>query len=159
MPRQRSQRIRDRERLLVKRFAEYLSVYEQQLPFSKPGQYENHKRTIERRLALESPTAALNDEDFLQDLYSTLQSWGIGSRGSILVSYTAFARELRGKEDDIADLGGLLIDAPDLDVPDVSESLWDIMASLAIVENETKLVACSKALHHLLPDLLRSNLN
>ena len=37
---------------------------------------------------------------------------------------------------------------------DISEELWQLIYNLDIVENEAKLVSGSKALHHLLPDLV-----
>jgi hypothetical protein len=37
---------------------------------------------------------------------------------------------------------------------DIIEELWQLIDNLGIVENEAKLVSGSKALHHLLPDLV-----
>jgi hypothetical protein len=37
---------------------------------------------------------------------------------------------------------------------DIAERLWSLVTSLAIVENNAKIVAGTKALHHLLPDLV-----
>lgn len=47
----------------------------------------------------------------------------------------------------------LTIDAPDLpnDLPD---QLWQLIDSLGVVENKAKLVAGTKTLHHLVPDLV-----
>ena len=42
----------------------------------------------------------------------------------------------------------------DANVNEVSEELWELFVNLDIVDNEAKLVSGSKALHHLLPDLV-----
>ncbi|MDA8045972.1 MAG: hypothetical protein M0Z30_12165 [Actinomycetota bacterium] len=47
----------------------------------------------------------------------------------------------------------LRIDDPDLPA-DLSEQLWHVIRSLGVVENEAKLVAGTKTLHHLLPGLV-----
>jgi len=39
-------------------------------------------------------------------------------------------------------------------VNEVSEELWQLLFNLNIIDNEAKLVSGSKALHHLLPDLV-----
>ena len=36
----------------------------------------------------------------------------------------------------------------------IAERLWSLVSSLGIVENNVKIVASTKALHHLLPDLI-----
>ena len=36
----------------------------------------------------------------------------------------------------------------------VAQKTWNLIESFDIVANETKLVPCTKALHHLLPDLI-----
>lgn len=46
------------------------------------------------------------------------------------------------------------IDDPHLDATKAAASLWRLIDGLEIVDNQAKLVSSSKALHHLLPDLV-----
>ena len=63
-----------------------------------------------------------------------------------------FAASLRKHTSELVALDGLTID--DANVNEVSEELWEILVNLDIVDNQAKLVSGSKALHHLLPDLV-----
>jgi hypothetical protein len=54
----------------------------------------------------------------------------------------------------IAKLEDAMIDNPVLDVQRTGDELWGLIDSLAIVDNISKIVPCTKALHHLLPDWL-----
>jgi hypothetical protein len=72
-------------------------------------------------------------------------------RSRLEASFTPdFESAFRDREADVAALDGLRIDDPNLKVAAVTDALW----SLGIVTNDTPLVAGSKALHHVLPDLV-----
>jgi hypothetical protein len=47
----------------------------------------------------------------------------------------------------------LAIDGPDL-LMNITDQLWMVVESLGVVENVAKIVAGTKTLHHLLPDLV-----
>jgi hypothetical protein len=79
--------------------------------------------TIARLRELGSPAAALDDQTFLKHLYETLQSWGIGSRGSVLRPYPAFVSALQARTSEIAALGDLAIDQVGIDVAGVAQRL------------------------------------
>lgn len=140
--------------LLIDRFGDWLDVFDRSGPFRRPGQLEWHRRTIDRRLSLGSADAAIGDREFLDGLYQTLQAWGIGARSSILRSFDDFCAELRRHHDTIVALDSLRIDDRHLDVASVRERLWLLLDDLLLVENRAKLVSGTKALHHLLPDLV-----
>ena len=140
--------------ILISRFPSFLQAFDELCPFNKPGQLRNHLATIKRLRELGSPEAALKDETFLQSLYDTLVAWGIGARGSVLKLYPVFVSALQARSDEIAELGKFGVDHEDLDLEWVAPRLGSLIKTLDIVENETKIAGGSKALHHLLPDLV-----
>jgi hypothetical protein len=145
-----------RQRILtvISEFGDLLDYYDAQLPFDRSGQYANHRKTIDLRQNAGTVTAALADERFLQALYATLQSWGIGSRASTLVPFSDFVTALRQWSGPLTDLDQRAIDQPTLDVDATGQELWRLIEGIHVVENQARLVALSKTLHHLLPDLL-----
>jgi hypothetical protein len=140
--------------LLIKGFERYLRAFEEQPAFRRQGQYEYHAATIQRRREIGDAAAAVHDQSFLTLLYQTLQAWGIDQRGSRLKDFTEFAKALSMCAPVLPHLDGCSIDSIDLDTDDTASLVWDLVESLPIVENQAKLVPCSKALHHVLPDLV-----
>src|ERR1700691_2497486 len=140
---------------LIACFERHLSYYEAQPPFAKPDQLRTHKRTIDLRRQLETASAALADDRFLDSLAETLKAWGVGSHNAILAETTEFRRQLRNQAGQITALDGILIDDADASTGD---RLWRIIRSLDIVlgrqtlkPTQSKIVGGSKALHHILP--------
>lgn len=138
--------------VLIANFDKWLDAYDRHYPFTKRGQREHHIRAIQLRRNLGSAKAALDDPAFLEALQDTLHAWGIGSRASRLRHQ--FVEELHAKADAIQELDGLAIDQPDLDVQAVGAKVARLIQTLNIVDNNARVVPCSKALHHLLPDLV-----
>src|SRR5205085_12227659 len=87
-------------------------------------------------------------------LYKTLQAWGIGIRASKLKSFEEFVSALQAKSSEIVALEDRAIDDPEMNVNETGQQLWGLINTLDIVANEARIVAGSKALHHLLPDLM-----
>ncbi len=139
--------------VLTADFERYLRAFEQAPPFTRRGQLEFHLETIALRRRHDTVAGALDDPDYLHSLYRTLQAWGIGARGSYLVPFEDFAGRLRFKEPELSALAGVSIDEP-MDVTAVSGVLWHMIETLGIVENKTPIVSGTKALHHVLPDLV-----
>jgi hypothetical protein len=150
----RSIEIRARVDRLVGSFDRYLSAFDEAPAFKKTGQYENHAAAVGLRMALGSASAAIADDNFLRLLWLTLRAWGIGSRGSQLLDLGGFTAEIRAHQQEIEVLDSESIDSAGLNIDAVSASVWRIVQSLSIVRNNAKLVPCSKALHHILPDLV-----
>jgi hypothetical protein len=90
----------------------------------------------------------------MESLHGTLQAWGIGQRGSHLVPLTTFQARLQARCEEIARLEGMAIDDSALPIEEVVSQCWRLIESLGIVENKAPLVAGTKTLHHLLPDLM-----
>ena len=149
-PRERRKRLDG----LVAEFDDCVDEYDRSVPFTRVGQYELHRRTIDRRLALGSVVAAVYDDDFTESLYLTLQSWGIGRRRSYLVPLDTFRKRLQGSVDELADLDELALEDPALEARLVAQRLDRLITELRVVDNEAQIVAGTKTLHHLLPDLV-----
>jgi hypothetical protein len=129
--------------LLIAKFPEWLVAYDQFCPFTR-----------QRRRALGVAETALGDEGFLKSLYRTLQAWRIGARASKLRPFEAYLEAWRRKKAEIIELDGMAIDQIDLDILAVSRKTARLIQSLDIVENRVRAVPGSKALHHLLSELV-----
>lgn len=139
---------------LIKNFPFFLKYFTDHCPFTKLGQLEYHRETMQRRWDLGSAKAALEDKDYLKSLYRTLQAWGIGSRGSKLKSLDSFVSTLNKISPEICSLDGLKLDQKGLEIIAVTQKIWNIIDNMQIVNNIATLVPCSKTLHHILPDLI-----
>jgi hypothetical protein len=110
--------------------------------------------TIRLRRDLGSTIAAVRDDRFLHSLYQTLNAWGIGRRASRLLPEAEFVAAVRAKEAEIAALEKASLEDPNLDVEAVCRRAWKLVDELGIIQNNARIVPGTKALHHILPDLL-----
>lgn len=133
-------------------FARYVRIYDERVSFTTE-QLAAHRACIAARRQAGSVRAAIGDTQFLQTLRRTLRAWGIGVRASRLVTEEQFTAALSVAVPALEVLEPLSIDSPDLP-GDIAERLWVIIESLGVVENMAKIVAGTKTLHHLLPDLI-----
>ena len=148
----RTDLIKERVTKLTNDFGRYVLVYDEEVSFTTE-QLAAHRRCIALRKQAGTVRAAINDIQFLQALRRTLRAWGIGVRASRLVPEYQFASALRAALPALEVLEPLTIDRPDLP-PDIADRLWMTIESLGVVENIAKIVAGTKTLHHLLPDLV-----
>jgi hypothetical protein len=133
-------------------FARYVAAYDELVPFSTE-QLAAHRQCIELRHQAGGVRAAASDPRFAASLRRTLVAWGIGGRASHLVPEPGFTRALAAALPSLELLEPLRIDVPDLP-GDTVDRLWQAIESLGVVENKAKLVAGTKTLHHLLPELV-----
>jgi hypothetical protein len=140
--------------VLVQHFPKWLAYYDAHGPFRKPEQLNSHRRTIELRFRWGSAAAAIEDDNFLESLYRTLQAWGIGMRASRLKPFDDFCRILRRLGDAIANFETTTLDDPGLQIGTTAEALWSVIEKVSIVENAAVVVSATKTLHHILPDLV-----
>jgi hypothetical protein len=131
-----------------------LDTFDKRPPFRRAGQLEYHQATVSLRRGLGTAAAALDSDEFVHSLYRTLQAWGIGQRASILMPPDSFCSSLRAQRHILSQLDGLSLEDPNVPVNEVSQRLWQLIDSLDFVDNESTIVACTKTLHHLLPDLV-----
>lgn len=148
----RQEAVNERLVQLTRGFPRYVTAYDQLVPFTSE-QLAAHRDTIKLRREAGSVRAAIHNPLFVTSLRRTLMAWGIGVRASKLVPPAAFTEALIAALPSLEPLESLRID--DLDLPaNLADQLWTIIASLGVVENEAKLVAGTKTLHHLLPELV-----
>lgn len=139
---------------VVDHFEEYLDAYDEESPFKRRGQFELHRATIDRRRSLGSADAALDDDRFLSLLHRTLNAWGIGIRRSRLAPLPKFRAALERHRESITLLDGRSIEDAQLNQRAVGDLVFALIDQLGVVDNKARLVAGSKTLHHVLPDLV-----
>jgi hypothetical protein len=139
---------------LIKNFEKCLNINARWMPFNQRKQLNFHQKTIQLRMRYGSASNAIKDDDFLYHLHETLKAWGMARYKGNLSPFPEFVKELRSKIDPIAAFDGLRIDDPQLEIQKISSELWQLMNSLEINEKKSKLVVCSKTLHHILPELV-----
>lgn len=142
---------------LVRDFDRYLAVFERSRLFTGPSLYF-HERAIAARRCHASPRSLLADVHFLEYVYAVLPSWGMhrmGASAAKVTEFSQFVASLRSVAPAIGDLWPLRITtlAP-ADVQDVGRRVWTVIAAVRASASETQIVAGSKTLHHVLPDLL-----
>lgn len=87
-------------------------------------------------------------------LRRTLEAWGMDSRGAEMVSYDELAESLLENLALLQALEPLAIDDPRLDAGKVTSQVWDAIGRLRVGKAQNRIVAGTKALPHLLPDLV-----
>lgn len=153
----RHQHVLDRADELAAHVDQALQVFREEAPFSGPSIYF-HQKTMELLGAFGDPATALQDDAFIDSIYATLVAWGmhrLGSGGSKLVDRRDFARALHEQAPRLSELHGLTLwSVVHADVADVASELWSVMNCLEVSATESKLVAASKTLAHVLPELV-----
>ena len=139
---------------LINEFPRWLDYFVERGPFTRREQLDCHVRAIALRRGHESAATASEDPEFVRALYETLQAWGLGARGSRLRPMMEFSPVVRSVGTILEPLESLRIDAVELDVDKCIESLWKAIESTRVTHNNALLVAGTKTLHHLLPDLV-----
>ena len=145
---------------LERGFPQYLQTFNAKPPFSG-SQFEHHRRTIELLRGFASASDAARDESFAESLAATLKSWDIGveRHRQFLVPPAEFSEQLRRSSLAFAELEHLRIDDRSMDEERAARRIWLIVRDLEIVRYKDrpvkrKVVSGTKALHHLLPDLV-----
>jgi hypothetical protein len=142
-------------------FPQYLQAFNTNPPF-KSRQLDCHRRTIELLRTFASAADAVRDESFAESLAATLEAWDVGveRHGQSLVPQAEFRRQLKKQSLAVGELECLRIgDDALMDDERVSSLIWHIIDDLDIVRCKDhpvkrKVVSGTKALHHLLPNLV-----
>lgn len=143
----------ERVNRLRREFQRYAGTFDEHPPFSTE-QLEIHQAVISKRCALGSATCAIMDDKFLEDLRELLVKWGMDSRMAKLVNIESFKTNIRRLASDICSLEAFTILDPKEKFLKVIPTVVDIIQKLEINENYARVVVGTKALHHLLPDLI-----
>ncbi|MFD8493314.1 hypothetical protein [Amycolatopsis sp. NPDC059657] len=137
---------------LVAGFARYVDSYDRLTPFTTQ-QAVAHRTTIAKLESAGGVAAAVADREFVLSLHKTLLTWGLGKRGSYLVPEDEFFRALQAAKPALEELEPLHI-SDTAASSDVADRIWQVLDSLGVVTNKARLVAGTKTLHHLLPNLV-----
>ncbi len=155
--RRTSDRMERRVNDLIAGFDQYVQAFNDGNPFTGPSIYFHHK-TLAILRQHSTPCSALHSDEFLDYLYATLASWGMhrmGPGGAKLADMSQIKDSFAHQEASIREVQSLsMCTIPSAHVSHVTSRVWDILDSLRVGTSGTKLVANSKALHHLLPALV-----
>jgi hypothetical protein len=142
---------------LIAGFGGYVARFGASGTFSGPSVYF-HQRAIERRRLHDNVDDLLADQQFLEYVYAVLPAWGMhrmGAQRAKVTDYPQLVASLRDAAPGLRQLWPL--DVTDLDpggVPAISERVWQVIATIRASTSSTQIVAGSKVLHHVLPDLI-----
>lgn len=150
-------RMDSRVQQLIETFSSCADSFDRTGLFTGPSLFF-HTRTLSLLRKYPSAAVAVLGDDFVISLYATLTAWGMhrmGPGNTKLVEFSAFADSLAGVSNEVKDLENLsLCDLAAGQLQDVSDRLWTLISQLRIGVGETRIVAGSKAMHHVLPDLV-----
>ncbi len=153
----RHDRARANVEALVHDFDEYTRCFEGRNRFGGPSRYF-HDRAIERRRCHDNLADLLADKRFLEYVYAVLPAWGMhrmGKQAAKVGEFDDMVDSFRAAAPAMEGLWPLRItDLPADGVSSAARQVWDVIASLRVSTSETRIVAGSKALHHVLPDLV-----
>lgn len=136
----------------------YLEKFGKLRKWTGPSAYF-HAKTLDRLESLRSPLVAVHDRHFQEYLYATLCAWGLhrmGDEDGRLVEFDKFCQGLEELEPELGQLQRLRLEelAPQ-EVVSAANSLWRLMERMRFRPvDKPSVVVASKALHHLLPDLV-----
>ncbi len=150
-------RMDDRVGDVIANFERYHGAFADQKLFTGPSLHF-HRRALEVRRGHATSAHAVVDQEFLELLYAMLSAWGMhrmGPGNTRLLDLEHIAASFAEVQQAVARLDRLAImDLDAADVPGIAEQIWAVLARLRVGIGETKLVANTKALHHVLPDLV-----
>ena len=142
---------------LTQGFSSYVETFTRSRLFTGPSLYF-HWKTIRLLGAYPSPVEAIPHRDFAESLYATLTAWGMHRMGpgvAKLVDFDEMHESMVRQAPLIKEVQALTIwDTSPTEVEDVASRLWLIIDGLKVGVGQTKLVAGSKALHHMLPNVV-----
>jgi hypothetical protein len=149
--------MRERVERLIERFDEYVEEFNERNLFTGPSVYF-HKKTLEMMRQYDEACEVLDDDRFFDYIYATLTSWGLHRMGrgfAKLAELEKIKRSFKQEESRIRSIQSLEITNIKTDTIDsVTSNLWQILGRLQVGVGRTKIVANSKALHHVLPSLI-----
>jgi hypothetical protein len=153
---------------LVRGFDSFVKVFDESRRFGGPSVYF-HDRTLARLRSFPSPSDALQNDEFVESLYAVLTAWGMhrmGSRGARMEEFKMFRDSLRRQASAISEIDKHFHDAcenstaklarvPTGKGSSLAEELWSVISRLKLgMSEDARIVIGSKAIHHLLPELL-----
>jgi len=162
-PPARRRRVRRQDRArrnvgeLLSGFDRCLAQFEQSNAFSGPSVYF-HERALAQRRAHASAVALMDDHLFFEYVYAVLPAWGMhrmGKQAAKVGDFTEMVDSFRSSLPRIEALWDRRIVAVGPEEADeVAGVVWEVISQLKVSTSNTRVVAGSKALHHVLLDLV-----
>lgn len=150
-------RMKERVERVIDKFDDYVEQFNKRNLFTGPSNYF-HNKTLDILRKYDQPHKALHYDKFYDCLYATLTAWGLHRMGPGFVKLAELEeikRSFKNQKDQIRNLQDVKItNLKDSDLDFVTSSLWKVLDNLKVGVGKTKIVANSKALHHILPDLM-----
>jgi hypothetical protein len=138
---------------LIADFPRFVLRFERSNVFSGPSLYF-HQRAIERRRLHASVDDLMADDLFFECVYALLPAWGMhrmGKQAAKVGDFDKMVASFRAQAPAIGELWDLHICAVfEDDQSAVARQVWDVLGSLKVSTARTRIVAGSKALHHVL---------
>jgi hypothetical protein len=143
--------------ILIRDFESLVRSFDEDREFVGPSIYF-HVKGLEHLKRHVEPVGTLYDDLFFDYLYATLTSWGLNRMGPGKTKLGPISDLKASLQDQVVknrELEGLRIDRLEgSEVAAVADASWQVMSGLQVSVAEVQLVANSKALHHVLPDLV-----
>lgn len=139
---------------LMDYFDDFVEYFDHTLIFSGPSLYF-HQKCIDI-VRTNDLSVIFENKLFFEYLYATLASWGLhrmGETNTKLVDFDKFKESVMSQKEIFLQLRGKRITELNVETS-LSNQLQALLENLKIGEGETKLIFNSKAVHHLLPDLM-----
>ncbi len=153
----RSERARRNVDELIGGFTRYVDTFEASEAFPGPSLYF-HERALDQRRLHEDVESLLADERFFEYMYAVLPAWGMHRMGNQAAKVGRFDSMVTSFQSCRPLLESLwprrITDIPVTDVESVTGTVWEVISQLRVSTSGTRIVAGSKALHHMLPDLV-----
>jgi hypothetical protein len=153
----RAERARSNVEELIGDFATCVRRFERSNAFPGPSLYF-HQKAIGRRRGHLAVDELMTDDLFFECVYAVLPAWGMhrmGKQAAKVGDFDNMVASFRAQASAVRELWDLDIRAlSDSQVEIVAEKIWSVLGSLKVSTSATRIVAGSKALHHVLPDLV-----
>jgi hypothetical protein len=142
---------------LTASFADCVTVFEATRAFPGPSLYF-HLRAIEQRRAHQAVGSLLDDRLFLEYVYAVLPAWGMHRMGRQAAKVGDFGQITAGLTEQTPALERLwplrITTLSEQAARDAAALVWEVIAHIKVSTSQTQIVAGSKFLHHVLPDLV-----
>jgi hypothetical protein len=152
----RADRSRGNTDALVIEFEQSVKFFETREAFPGPSIYF-HLRALERRREFSDVTSLIDDVLFMEYVYAVLTAWGMhrmGNQPAKLAEFNVMVDSFKEQADFIQELWDCNITDNETEVMSLVNKVWSIIFGLKVSTSETHIVAGSKALHHVLPNLV-----
>jgi hypothetical protein len=142
---------------LITGFTGYVDVFEASEAFPGPSLYF-HQRALALRGLHADVASLLGDDRFFEYVYAVLPAWGMhrmGNQSAKVGPFEVMVDSFRSCRPLLESLWNRRITEIGVaDVDSVAAEVWDVISRLRVSTSRTRIVAGSKALHHVLPDLV-----